>query len=113
MICGHYLLVLQTNLRDRPVLGKPHTHRDCLRWLGLRLGKSEYRFQPLKPYSTLIDSTHRVFAGGILQLSVGENEVPFDAHLVLLCTHSPFFEKAMDGRYTNCFLDLCITNLSA
>jgi hypothetical protein len=34
-----------------------------------------------------------------VNLSVGPNEVPFDAHIELLCALSPFFDKALEGRF--------------
>lgn len=40
-----------------------------------------------------------IFAGGIVNLSIGPDEIPFDAHIELLCAHSSFFDKALDGRF--------------
>jgi hypothetical protein len=40
-----------------------------------------------------------IFVGGIINLSIGPDEVPFDAHIELLCACSPFFDKALDGRF--------------
>src|SRR5436853_4538728 len=38
-------------------------------------------------------------SGGIASINVGPDEVPFDAHIELLCSSSPFFEHALNGRF--------------
>ncbi|KAF2278662.1 uncharacterized protein EI97DRAFT_456118 [Westerdykella ornata] len=45
------------------------------------------------------DLLFSILSGGIVQLSVGEDETPFDAHIELLCAHSPFFDNALKGRF--------------
>ncbi|OCK78890.1 hypothetical protein K432DRAFT_331197 [Lepidopterella palustris CBS 459.81] len=43
--------------------------------------------------------TRFIFSGGIANINVGPNEVPFDAHIELLCDCSPFFDNALNGRF--------------
>ncbi|KAF2181939.1 hypothetical protein K469DRAFT_752393 [Zopfia rhizophila CBS 207.26] len=43
--------------------------------------------------------TRHIFTGGIANLLVGKDEVPFDAHIELLCACSPFFDNALHGRF--------------
>ncbi|KAK7188123.1 hypothetical protein DPSP01_001663 [Paraphaeosphaeria sporulosa] len=37
--------------------------------------------------------------GGIVSTAVGSDDVPFDAHIELLCAHSPHFDEALDDRF--------------
>lgn len=38
-----------------------------------------------------------MLAGGIVHLAVGKEEVPYDAHIELLCSKSQFFDRALNG----------------
>ncbi|KAJ5921156.1 hypothetical protein N7466_009482 [Penicillium verhagenii] len=37
--------------------------------------------------------------GGVIQIDVGESKTPFDVHLELLCTCSPYFESQFQKRF--------------
>ncbi|KAF2494062.1 hypothetical protein BU16DRAFT_528221 [Lophium mytilinum] len=43
--------------------------------------------------------TRAILTGGICNLSVGADAVPFDAHIELLCANSAFFDNALNGRF--------------
>ncbi|RDW81041.1 uncharacterized protein DSM5745_04598 [Aspergillus mulundensis] len=42
----------------------------------------------------------RTLSGGIVNLTVGHSETPFDVHIELLCDRSPYFDKLLENRYT-------------
>jgi hypothetical protein len=43
-------------------------------------------------------------AGGILNLTVGPSETPFDVHLELLCDCSPYFNPHLSERFDDTFI---------
>ncbi|KAL3452084.1 hypothetical protein BJX65DRAFT_205283 [Aspergillus insuetus] len=43
-------------------------------------------------------------AGGILNLTVGPSETPFDVHLELLCDCSPYFNSRLSERFDDTFI---------
>lgn len=42
----------------------------------------------------------RTLSGGIVNLTVGASETPFDVHIELLCDRSPYFDNLLENRYT-------------
>jgi hypothetical protein len=42
----------------------------------------------------------RTLSGGIVNLTVGPSETPFDVHIELLCDRSPYFDNLLENRYT-------------
>ncbi|KAL6239859.1 hypothetical protein BDW75DRAFT_236113 [Aspergillus navahoensis] len=50
---------------------------------------------------TLADADQgRTLSGGIVNLSVGASETPFDVHIELLCDRSSYFDNLLETRYT-------------
>lgn len=43
----------------------------------------------------------RTLSGGIVSLTVGASETPFDVHIELLCDRSPYFDNLLENRYTD------------
>ncbi|KAL4812681.1 hypothetical protein BDW67DRAFT_169763 [Aspergillus spinulosporus] len=43
---------------------------------------------------------YRTLSGGIVNLTVGASETPFDVHIELLCDRSSYFDNLLENRYT-------------
>ncbi|KAL4738861.1 hypothetical protein BDV11DRAFT_188799 [Aspergillus similis] len=43
---------------------------------------------------------YRTLSGGIVNLTVGPSETPFDVHIELLCDRSSYFDNLLENRYT-------------
>ncbi|KAF1969086.1 hypothetical protein BU23DRAFT_571817 [Bimuria novae-zelandiae CBS 107.79] len=43
--------------------------------------------------------TQDILTSGIVGIAVGPEEIPFDAHIELLCAHSPYFDEALEDRF--------------
>jgi len=55
---------------------------------------------PLQLIATCFDALRRIFSAGVASINVGPEEVPFDAHIELLCDCSPYFNDIFEARYT-------------
>jgi len=55
---------------------------------------------PLQLIATCSDPFRRIFSAGVASINVGPEEVPFDAHIELLCDCSPYFNDIFEARYT-------------
>ncbi|KAL4745049.1 hypothetical protein BDW72DRAFT_199016 [Aspergillus terricola var. indicus] len=44
---------------------------------------------------------YRTLSGGIVNLTVGASETPFDVHIELLCDQSSYFDNLLENRYTD------------
>ncbi|KAL4868418.1 hypothetical protein BDV12DRAFT_197291 [Aspergillus spectabilis] len=40
-------------------------------------------------------------SSGIVNLTVGNSETPFDVHIELLCDRSPYFDNLLQGRFSD------------
>src|SRR4051812_577962 len=45
----------------------------------------------------------KTLTGGVVNIDVGPEGIPFDVHIELICAFSPFFDKALSGRCTQAF----------